>query len=228
MNVTRHRFTVEEYHKMGEAGIFSEDDRVELIVGETVEMAPIGDRHVESVMRLNRLLSRWTFETAETAEGHYRAGVREAGLFVSVQNPVTLAADGELQFDLALVLRSEERTGRPTPEEVLLIVEFADTSLEYDRETKLPRYARADIPEAWLVDLRHDIVEVYTDPTTQGYGTVLRARPGEVVPSSVVRPQILADEILPANHLSFRARRARLHDSHAIRAPRRTRLAKRS
>lgn len=80
---------------------------------------------------------------------------------------------------------------------MLLIIEVADTTLEYDRETKLPRYARAGIPEAWLVDLGHDIVEVYTDPTTQGYGTVLRARPGEVVPSSVVRPQILADEILP-------------------------------
>ncbi len=115
---------------------------------------------------------------------------------MSVQNPVTLAANGEPQPDLTLVLRSEERTGTPTPEEVLLIVEVADTSLEYDRGTKLPMYARAGIPEVWLVDLRHDIVEVHNDPTAQGYSAVHHARPGEVVPSSLVQPQILADEIL--------------------------------
>lgn len=75
MDAVRHRFTVEEYRKMGEAGIFGEDDRVELIDGEVVEMAPIGNKHIESVMRLTRLLSRWAL------------GSSEAGLFVSVQNP---------------------------------------------------------------------------------------------------------------------------------------------
>ncbi len=67
MDAVRHRFTVGEYRKMGEAGIFSEDDRVELIGGEVVEMAPIGDRHIESVMRLNRLLSRWALGTKRQA-----------------------------------------------------------------------------------------------------------------------------------------------------------------
>jgi Uma2 family endonuclease len=88
MGAVRHRFTVDEYRKMGEGGIFSEDDRVELIDGEVVEMAPIGDRHVECVMRLNRLISRWAQDT------------RKAGLFVSLQNPLAL---GEPQPDLTAV-----------------------------------------------------------------------------------------------------------------------------
>ncbi len=136
MGVVRHRFTVEEYRKMGEAGIFSEDDRVELIDGEVVEMAPIGGRHVESVIRLNRLLSCWALDT------------REAGLFVSVQNPLALSGYGEPQPDLILVRRREGRSGVPVPEEVLLVVEVADTSLVYDRDRKLPLYAEAGIPEA--------------------------------------------------------------------------------
>ena len=104
MGAVRHRFTVEEYHLMGEAGIFSEDDRVELIDGEVVEMAAVGKRHIESVMRLTRLLSRWVFEAGE------------AGLFVSVQNPLALDEHGEPQPDLVLVRRSEGRSGAPTPE----------------------------------------------------------------------------------------------------------------
>ncbi len=67
MGTVKHRFTVEEYRRMGEAGIFSEGDRVELIDGEVVEKAPTGDHHIEAVMRLNRLLSRWALGTQETA-----------------------------------------------------------------------------------------------------------------------------------------------------------------
>ena len=89
---------------MGEAGIFSEDDRVELIDGEVVEMAPIGDRHVESVLRLNRLFSRWTLDTGE------------ADLFVSVQNPLALGEQGEPQPDPTLVRRGGARYGTPVPE----------------------------------------------------------------------------------------------------------------
>jgi Uma2 family endonuclease len=188
MSVIKHRFTVEEYHKMGEAGIFSEDDRVELVGGEIVEMAPIGDRHVECVIRLNRLLNRWLI--LESPSGF-------EGAAVSVQNPVALFADGEPQPDVALLRDRGGKTGVPDPEDVIFVVEVADTSLEYDRMVKLPLYARAGIPEAWLVDLRHDIVEVHADPGARGYGAVVRTGRGERVPSSVVRPQILTDEILP-------------------------------
>ena len=119
---------------MGEAGIFGEDDRTELIDGEVVEMAPIDDRHIESVMRLNRLLSRWTFDASK------------GGLFVSVQNPLILGEHGEPQPDLVLVRRRRGRSGTPVPEEVLLVVEVADTSLAYDRGRKMPLYAGGASP----------------------------------------------------------------------------------
>jgi len=157
MGAVRHRFTVEEYRKMGEAGIFGEDDRVELVEGEVVQMTPIGDRHVESVMRLNRLLSRWAF------------GASEADLFVSVQNPLVLGEYGEPQPDLVVVRRSAGSSGTPTAREALLVVEVAATSLIHDRERKLPLYAASGIPEAWVVDLDADVVEVYSEPAPGQY-----------------------------------------------------------
>jgi Uma2 family endonuclease len=141
--ITRYRFTVEEYHKMAEAGVFSEDDRVELIQGEVVEMTPIGWRHARCVSTLNMLLTRY-------ADGRY---------VVSVQNPIAVDEHGEPQPDLALV--TELPVGRlPGPEEVLLVVEVSVTTLSYDRNVKLPLYARAGIPEAWIVDLTGEIIEV--------------------------------------------------------------------
>ncbi len=130
---------------MGEAGIFSEDDRVELIDGEVVEMAAIGDRHVESVMRLNRLLPRWVL--LEAPEAH-DDGEEGGAFFVSPQSPLTLGEHFEPEPDLVLLRRREGRAGVPIPEEVLLVVEVAYTSLAYDRETKLPLYAEVGIPEA--------------------------------------------------------------------------------
>ena len=183
VGVTKHRFTVEEFHKMGEAGIFGADDRVELIDGEVVEMAAMGDRHVECVMRLNRLLSRWAF--LGTAED---TGVAEGILFVSPQSSLRISGYGEPQPDLVLLRRYEGRTGTPVPEEALLVVEVADTSLDYDREWKLPLYAAAGIPEAWLVDLTEDRVEVHSAPESggTGYGTVSRYARGEKVASATV------------------------------------------
>ena len=176
MEVARkHRFTVEEYHRMGETGILSEDDRVELVDGEVVEMSPIGSRHMQSVTRLNRLLSHWTFGFLENST-----------LFVSVQNPLVLAGDDEPQPDLVLLRRNTDTSGRFSSEEVMLVVEVSDTSLRYDRETKLPLYAASGIPETWIVDLTQDQVEIHSGPTANGYGTVLRARRGERVTSPTV------------------------------------------
>ncbi len=159
---------------MGEAGIFSEDDRVELIDGEVLEMAPIGDRHIESVMRLNRLLSRWALDT------------QEASLFVSVQNPLALSEHFEPEPDLVLLRRREGRAGVPIPEEVLLVVEVAYTSLAYDRDMKLPLYAEAGIPETWLVDLTTDAIEGYSEPGPGGYGKLVRIRRGERIVSATL------------------------------------------
>jgi Uma2 family endonuclease len=192
MGAVRHRFSVEEYQKMGEAGILSEDDRVELVDGEVVELAAIGKRHVESVMRLTRLLSRWTLlEAPNNEEG-------DAAYLVSVQNPVILSEHGAPQPDLVVVRRREGSSGVPVPEEALLVVEVADTSLAYDRNTKLPLYATVGIPEAWLVDLTTDTIEVHSEPGAEGYGKVTRSGHARKVVSATLQDLTFdAAEALP-------------------------------
>jgi len=153
--VVRHRFTVEEYHKMAEAGVFTEDDRLELIEGEIVEMVPIGSRHAACVNRLTRVVIE-------------RVGDRA---IVSVQNPVRLWKHTEPQPDLAVLRpRSDFYTAEhPGPEDVFLVVEVTERAAEYDKGVKLPLYARAGIPEAWLVDLERGAIAIYGKPSAQGY-----------------------------------------------------------
>lgn len=169
--VTRHRFTTEEYHKMGETGIFHEDDRVELVKGEIVEMTPIGARHAETVNTLTDLL----------------ADLRGVGRYtISVQNPIVLGAHDEPQPDLALLRPDRNRTRLPHPEDVLLTVEVSDTTLRYDRETKFPLYARSGVPEAWLVDLQNDVIELHTEPSKEGYKVVRKFDRAETIASTTV------------------------------------------
>ena len=181
--VAKHRFTVEEFRKMGEAGIFGEDDRVELVEGEIVEMTPIGWRHVESVNALTGVL----------------ADLRGAGRFVvSVQNPLVLGEHGEHYPDLVLY-RAGVRGRVPEARDALVVVEVADTSVSYDRNIKLPLYASAGVPEAWLVDLRAGVVEVHSGPQASGYGEVRMYARGEMVRSATLAEVVAfgADEVLP-------------------------------
>ena len=181
--VVRHRFTVEEYHKMAEAGLLSEDDRVELIDGEIVDLAPIGTRHLACVAVLTHLL-------AQASGGRY---------FVSVQNPIVLGERNEPRPDLSLLRTRPVPTaeGPPGPEDVLLIVEVSDTTLAYDRDVKLPRYARAGVPEVWIVDLEGRKVESHSAPSAEGYGVSGEFGPGEQTRSrSVEGLSLLVDEIL--------------------------------
>ncbi|GAB4355742.1 MAG: Uma2 family endonuclease [Methylohalobius crimeensis] len=138
---------------MGEAGILSEDDRVELIEGEIIDMTPIGSKHAACVSRLNRIF------------------VRATDLLVRIQDPVRLKNDSEPQPDLALVKFREDGYAdyHPGPEDILLLIEVADTSLNYDRSIKIPLYARHNIPECWLIDLEKKTIEVFQDPSTEGY-----------------------------------------------------------
>src|SRR5687768_14286477 len=131
--LTRHRFTVDEYHRMAEAGILNEDDRVELIRGEIVQMTPIGSRHASCVARLNDLLI-----------GHLRG---RAVLWP--QNPLTILPDSEPQPDVVLLRYRDDfyRNALPGPEDVALLIEIADTSLRYDQRLKAPLYAEADVAE---------------------------------------------------------------------------------
>ncbi len=130
--VTRRRFTVHEYHRMAEAGILHEDDRVELIEGELIEMAAIGTRHFTCVNGLARFLVQNVGDEA----------------IVSVQNPVRLDEYGEPQPDLAVIRPRDYRGSLPTPEDVMLLIEVSDTTLANDRDVKLPMYARKEIREA--------------------------------------------------------------------------------
>jgi Uma2 family endonuclease len=158
-DLQRYRFTVEEYHRMGEAGILPEDSRIELIAGEIVVREPIGSRHAGTVNRLTRL---WTSRLGERA-------------VVQVQNPIELPEeDSEPQPDVTLLRpRADFYTGaHPVAADVLLLIEVADSTLAVDRRVRMPLYARAAIREAWILDLTADRVEVYRAPTAKGYRQV--------------------------------------------------------
>ncbi len=162
--VTRHRFTVEDYQRMGVAGILGEDDRVELIAGEIVDMSPIRPRHAACVNQGNWLLSRQ---------------VGDAGL-VSVQNPVRLGDHDEPQPDLMVLRPGPDYTqALPTPADVMLLIEVADTSLAYDRKVKIPMYARAGITEVWLLDLKGQVVLRYAEPYEGAYRRTERVGRGQ-------------------------------------------------
>jgi len=166
IELKRRRFSVKDYHRMVETGILTKDDRVELLEGEIVEMAPIGSPHQGTVDRLNRLFTS-------------RLGER---VIVRVQGPVLLASvESEPEPDVALLVPRPDfyTTGHPEPTDILLAVEVMDTSVEKDRRVKLPLYARAGIVETWLVDLNTDCVEVYRRPSPAGYESSRIVRRGE-------------------------------------------------
>jgi Uma2 family endonuclease len=165
--VPRHRLTLAEYHRLGEVGILGEDDRVELLDGQLVDMSPIGPRHALAVDALTELL-------VVTVAG--RAGVR-------VQNPIELDARTEPQPDIALVRRPWRGypASHPPPDDIFLLVEVADTSLEVDLGAKLVLYARAGIRELWIVDLTTDGVLVHRKPSGDKYGLVIRIEPPGVL-----------------------------------------------
>jgi Uma2 family endonuclease len=151
--VKRRKLSVDDYHRMGEAGILTEDDRVELIEGELVAMAPIGSEHIAATNALTRLLV---------------LAVGDRGI-VSVGNPVRLSRHSEPQPDFAVLRpRDDYRKALPRPEDTVLAIEVANTSLDYDRSVKLALYARSGIPEVWIVNLLKSEVDVYRSPTGDG------------------------------------------------------------
>ena len=151
---TRRRFTVEEYCAMAEAGILAEDERVELLDGEIFVMPPIGPPHEDGTTRLSRDLI-------------LRLGDRA---WVRVQNSVRLNDYGLPEPDIAVVrFRDDYHRNRPTPADVLLVIEVADSSLRRDRELKLPHYAAAGIPEVWIANVPARQVEAFHDPVDGVY-----------------------------------------------------------
>ncbi|MEO6022367.1 MAG: Uma2 family endonuclease [Burkholderiales bacterium] len=152
-------FDVDEYHRLGEAGILGEDDRIELIEGELVEMAPIDGEHASIVTLLNMILARQC----------------DASQVVHVQNPLRLDRASEPQPDLVLARFLPGSRQVPSFKDALLVIEVSDTTYNYDRKIKAPLYARAGVPELWIVDCQHRHVEVHSDAKAGNYESVVVA-----------------------------------------------------
>lgn len=150
------KFDVDEYHRLGEAGILHEDDRIELIEGKLVEMAPIGGEHATIVSRLNRIFSTQSDSTQ----------------LVHVQNPLRLNRESEPQPDLVLARFIRKSRDVPNFKDALLVIEVSDSTYNYDRKIKAPLYASAGVPELWIVDCQNLKVEVHTDAKDSEYSSI--------------------------------------------------------
>ncbi len=178
------RFSVEEYERIHESGVIGADERVELIKGEIIEMAAIGFRHAETVSL-----------TTDTVAPVIPPNRSWAG------NPIYLPDQSLPQPDYAVVKPGRYANRRPTAEDILFVVEVSDSSKHYDLTVKLPLYAAAGIPEAWLFDLIEDRIQRHTDPGPDGYRQVASVGRGESI-SSLVLPAVhfVVDEVLAAPH----------------------------
>jgi Uma2 family endonuclease len=177
-------FTVDEYHAMGDAGVFSPEERVELLDGEILTMPPIGPRHAGDVDRLAYFLI--------TAFGR-RAVVRG-------QNPVRLDGYSEPEPDIALLRPRDDfyASRHPEPHDVFALIEVAETSLAYDRGKKLRAYARRGIAEYWIIDLRRDEILVYREPSKTGYGSESAGARGDTLAFAAFPDDTFpVDDLLP-------------------------------
>jgi Uma2 family endonuclease len=182
LEIAKHAFTVSEFNQMAEAGILSEDDRVELIEGQVIAMSPIGKRHAACVDRFTSLVTKLG-----------------DNMIVRVQGPIQLDDYSEPQPDITLLRqRTDFYAGSlPRPSDVLLLIEVADTTTEYDRLIKLPAYARAGISEVWIENLPEDRIEMYSEPTGGAYKVVKHASRGEFIQSLTLADlRFTVDEIL--------------------------------
>ena len=154
VQITKRLLTVKEYQKMGEVGILQEQG-IELINGEIVETSPVGSKHAKVVKQLNRLLNKLLGEK----------------YIISIQDPITAGDFSAPEPDVAVLKFRADFYGNAHPlgADVLLVVEVADSSFEYDRTIKLPIYAQSGIPEYWLINLEKDEIEAYWEPAGNTY-----------------------------------------------------------
>jgi Uma2 family endonuclease len=184
VDVEKKRFTVDDYYRMGDAGILGPDDRVELINGEILTMSPIGSRHMVCVDRATAVFAPTL--VAKKA-------------ILSIQNAVWISEITMPQPDVLLLKPQEDYyAGRfRKPADVLLLIEVSDTTLRRDRNVKLPLYAAAGVSEVWIEDLKHELLLVYRDPAGSAYSTCLTFKHGESV-SPLALPDMLVsvDDLL--------------------------------
>ena len=178
----RLRFTVDEYYKMIELGMLKDYEKAEIIEGELIQKMTIGDRHAAIVNLLNRFFIKNVSDDT----------------LVSVQNPVRLSDYDEPEPDLVLAdLHKYDGKRHPQPKEILLIVEVSDSTLKYDRNTKLLLYAEAEIPEVWIVNLPNDLIEIHQKPSSGIYQLTKIFKRGEQIESEMLPDlRLEVDQIL--------------------------------
>lgn len=167
---SRRRWSVSEYHRMGELGLLANHERLELIDGDVIEMAPIGSRHASQVNRLNWMLNQ---------------RLNRAGLaIIAPQNPVVLGDYSEPEPDIAVLRWRDDfyESAHPGPNDVLLMIEVSDSTVKADRQIKAPLYAQHGIPEYWLVDITARQLEVYREPLEGQYQQITKHQAGTVSP----------------------------------------------
>jgi Uma2 family endonuclease len=166
----KHKFSVLDFHQMAEAGILDEDDRVELIEGELFDMAPVGSKHASIVDLLVEIL---------TLGAKGRMLVRSRG-------PLQIPLHNEPLPDVFLLKPRADRYRHalPLPEDVLLAIEVADSTVARDRDLKVPIYGRHGIPEAWLIDVQRQVLTVYQQPCGEGYRVSTEVSSGALAPAS--------------------------------------------
>jgi Uma2 family endonuclease len=168
----RHPISAKEYLRMGAAGVFSPEARLELIEGEIVEMAPIDPPHASCVARLNEFLVK-----------------RASGpAFIWGQSPVVISDRSVPQPDIAVLRRRADyySAALPATSDVLLAIEVSDTTLRIDLRIKVPLYARSGIAEVWVVDVNKRVIHVFREPGAEGYGTSFIAKDGDRVACEVL------------------------------------------
>jgi Uma2 family endonuclease len=155
VRINKRFFNIDEFHKMLSVGIFSEDDRLELIEGEIIEMTPISSRHAYYVDKITRIFFQKLSD---------KVGIR-------IQNPIKLGKYSEPQPDIALVKLPLEKYQfqHPEPEDIYLVIEVSDTSYDYDKNIKIPLYGKYGIKESWLIDINKNRIEVFRNPFKEGY-----------------------------------------------------------
>lgn len=168
----RYAFTVRDYHQLVEAGHFTRADRIELINGELTLMPPIGPEHSYHTRRITNVLP----------------DELPPGVLLQMNEPITIPDHSEPQPDAAIVKARADgyRKAHPGPKDVLLIIEVADSSVEFDMQVKSRLYARAGIPEYWVVDVKECCVHVHTNPAQRGYKTIQVHAKGDAIKSRAV------------------------------------------
>lgn len=178
-SLRRHRLTVDDYYKMGEVGVFTENDRVELIEGDIIDMVPIGSQHAYAIDRLAYIIHKQISENT----------------LLRIQNPLHLNQYSEPEPDFALVINKNYTSRHPEPAETLLIIEVASSSLTYDLDIKTPLYAEHNIPEVWIVNLNDSKIHVFQQPQNDTYKHMQEIQSGILTPTSVQNFVLKIDDL---------------------------------